>query len=653
MENRTGFTLIEVLVVVLIIAVLAAVAVPQYQKAVLKSRFSSLMPTTKAIRDGNEAYYMTHGGYASAVNQLDITATNNNDMTFELSRDPDYSYVLATRTDLNEKNNLVMYQKHSTQFPGETHCEALANDERANWLCEKGLHATQSLGEVISEGYNTYVLEGEGNGMSLTEKELQEFANLTGLDCSAVKEKGFSCTLDAEKRTKMICQNNVCVITEYNESGKKIKNTTCQLVDGICNSKKEYTYDENGNKASVRDCISVGSDGKCTEYKSNSGYDWKYDENGNVISERTCKTVRDDGTCQEYRSITDIERDASGNVIARKGCGGTNINEDGTCKVYTGITSYFYDEHGNKTKERSCSSINSETGTCASYYKASSSVDDYIYEYDTNGNMISEIRRKCTSITEEGECSSYGGGYDRTYKYDDDGNKIYSASISCTSVNSSNGTCTGYGTVANNNVYMTYDAQGNTTSNWKCSSVNSNGTCKTYSSGVDYIYDEEGRVSSQINCSKAGNATKKCQSGYGGRYDYSYDEAGNISVSYWCNSSKFGSDGRCTTYTKRRDYGYDTNGNQTSARSCAIGTDGKCTTYDSYDNYDYTYDASGNKISERTCGSVGSDGVCTSYKAGSDYTYNEDGKTSTKTCKTWSGLTCTEWKDTSYYLEYP
>ena len=72
MNNKQAFTLIELLVVVLIIGILAAVAVPQYQKAVEKSKATQALTLLKSIQQAAEEYYLANGTEISSFDELSI-----------------------------------------------------------------------------------------------------------------------------------------------------------------------------------------------------------------------------------------------------------------------------------------------------------------------------------------------------------------------------------------------------------------------------------------------------------------------------------------------------------------------------------------------------------------------------------------------------
>ena len=67
-KNKNGFTLVELTVVVVIIGILAAIAIPQYQKTIETSKAANAAAITHMIATANRMYHIDNPGlYAEGI----------------------------------------------------------------------------------------------------------------------------------------------------------------------------------------------------------------------------------------------------------------------------------------------------------------------------------------------------------------------------------------------------------------------------------------------------------------------------------------------------------------------------------------------------------------------------------------------------------
>jgi len=80
-NRKGGFTLIELMIVVAIIGILAAIAIPNFLRFQLKAKTSEGKTNLAAIRTAEESYYSEYGSYISA-DASPPTIANNTKTSF-------------------------------------------------------------------------------------------------------------------------------------------------------------------------------------------------------------------------------------------------------------------------------------------------------------------------------------------------------------------------------------------------------------------------------------------------------------------------------------------------------------------------------------------------------------------------------------------
>jgi type IV pilus assembly protein PilE len=75
MRRERGFSLIELMIVVLIIGILAAVAINSYRKYVIRARRTDALTAMQDLAGREERFFYGNSAYTTVLTSLNITAT--------------------------------------------------------------------------------------------------------------------------------------------------------------------------------------------------------------------------------------------------------------------------------------------------------------------------------------------------------------------------------------------------------------------------------------------------------------------------------------------------------------------------------------------------------------------------------------------------
>ena len=107
MKNKKGFTLMELLIVIVIIGLLTSIALPMYKKAVEKSKVADALSVIDSVTKSEHNWYLVNNRYTKNFSDLDIDFTDKDGNKPEgyLLKSNNYDFTLADKSIKASRNN--------------------------------------------------------------------------------------------------------------------------------------------------------------------------------------------------------------------------------------------------------------------------------------------------------------------------------------------------------------------------------------------------------------------------------------------------------------------------------------------------------------------------------------------------------------------